>query len=201
MTEEVEWIQEQFRNVLTLSIDNYGDTRESLFKQFDENEDGQISSKEFGQGLGMLGFRLEEHEINSLAKFLDSDHDSIINVQEFYDFIDNKRSVDEIEDTLLAEMSGILRNCIGHMVGCETAEKLWKDYDTNEDGAIGLNEFMAHTRELGFSLKTDEAKNLYEALDTNGDGNISNDEFKNFFVSGEMIKKLSLTEKKEELSG
>ncbi|KAL8476734.1 hypothetical protein ACS0TY_029151 [Phlomoides rotata] len=59
--------------------------RERLFKHFDANGDGQISSAELGDALKSLGCVTHEEVKNMMAE-IDSDGDGFISYQEFTDF-------------------------------------------------------------------------------------------------------------------
>lgn len=66
--------------------------RERIFKRFDENGDGQISSIELGQTLQMLG-SITPEEVKYMMDEIDTDKDGFISFQEFTDFAKANRGL------------------------------------------------------------------------------------------------------------
>ncbi|XP_010261836.1 PREDICTED: polcalcin Syr v 3-like [Nelumbo nucifera] len=66
--------------------------RERIFKRFDINGDGQISSAELGETLKQLGAATPE-EIQRMMAEIDTDGDGYISFQEFTDFCNANRGL------------------------------------------------------------------------------------------------------------
>ncbi|XP_055802736.1 polcalcin Nic t 2 [Solanum dulcamara] len=66
--------------------------RERIFKRFDENGDGQISSTELGETLQALGSVTPE-EVKYMMDEIDTDKDGFISFQEFTDFAKANRGL------------------------------------------------------------------------------------------------------------
>ncbi|KAE8679740.1 Detected protein of confused Function [Hibiscus syriacus] len=56
-----------------------------IFKRFDKNGDGKISSSELGEALQTLGSVTEE-EVTSMMSEIDTDGDGYISYREYIDF-------------------------------------------------------------------------------------------------------------------
>ncbi|CAK9166531.1 unnamed protein product, partial [Ilex paraguariensis] len=59
--------------------------RERIFKRFDANGDGKISSQELGEALKTLG-SVTANEIQRMMTEIDTDGDGFISFQEFTEF-------------------------------------------------------------------------------------------------------------------
>jgi len=177
----------QLRHVINISIENYGDTKESLFEDYDKDGNGVISLQEFGTALEQLGFvYLEEHEVKSLSKFADENGDGLINYTEFCDFVDEKREIGDMQDTEIIELAGVLKNCLENMVGIESLNGLWDTLDKNKDDKISTMEFRDCIKTLGFQLDVDEAGDLMSVIDISNDNFIDREEFALFFQKGRL---------------
>lgn len=183
--EILENLVQQLRHVINVSIENYGDTKESLFTDYDKDENGVISLQEFGTALKQLGFvYLEDHEVKSLSKFADENGDGLINYNEFCDFIDEKREIGDMQDTEIIELANVLKNCLENMVGIGSLNGLWDKLDKNKDDKISTIEFRDCIKTLGFQLEADEAGDLMSVIDLSHDNFIDKEEFELFFQKG-----------------
>lgn len=66
--------------------------RERIFKKFDANGDGKISSSELGDSLKALGSATAE-DVKKMMEEIDTDGDGYISYQEFEDFAKNNRGL------------------------------------------------------------------------------------------------------------
>lgn len=66
--------------------------REKLFKRFDANGDGKISSAELGEALKTLGSATTE-EIQRMMAEIDTDGDGFISYEEFTEFARENRGL------------------------------------------------------------------------------------------------------------
>ncbi|MED6121517.1 Polcalcin Ole e 3 [Stylosanthes scabra] len=80
--------------------------REKIFKNFDANGDGQISSSELGEALKTLGSVTPE-EVQRMMEELDTDGDGFISYEEFTAFARENRGL--VRDDLGLHIKGMLR--------------------------------------------------------------------------------------------
>uniref|UniRef100_A0A7N0UUP4 EF-hand domain-containing protein n=1 Tax=Kalanchoe fedtschenkoi TaxID=63787 RepID=A0A7N0UUP4_KALFE len=66
--------------------------RERIFKRFDANGDGKISSSELGEALKSLGSVTAE-EVQRMMKEIDTDGDGFISFEEFIEFAKANRGL------------------------------------------------------------------------------------------------------------
>ncbi|XP_057430484.1 polcalcin Nic t 1 [Lotus japonicus] len=66
--------------------------RERIFKRFDANGDGKISSQELGEALKALGSVTAE-EVQRMMAEIDTDGDGFISYEEFIDFAKANRGL------------------------------------------------------------------------------------------------------------
>ncbi|KAI3808482.1 hypothetical protein L1987_24433 [Smallanthus sonchifolius] len=65
---------------------------ERIFKRFDANGDGKISSTELGEALKTLG-SVSPEEVQRMMGELDTDGDGFISYQEYMDFCNKNRGL------------------------------------------------------------------------------------------------------------
>ncbi|KAK1440643.1 hypothetical protein QVD17_06472 [Tagetes erecta] len=65
---------------------------ERIFKRFDANGDGKISSTELGEALKTLG-SVSPEEVQRMMSELDTDGDGFISYQEYMDFCNKNRGL------------------------------------------------------------------------------------------------------------
>ncbi|RVW16506.1 Polcalcin Che a 3 [Vitis vinifera] len=76
--------------------------RERIFKRFDTNGDGKISSTELGDALKTLG-SVSADEVQRMMQEIDTDGDGFISFDEFADFHRANRGL----------MKDVAKNCVG----------------------------------------------------------------------------------------
>jgi Ca2+-binding EF-hand superfamily protein len=102
---------------------------------------------------------LPTYDVQSIEDDIDTDHD-------------NKISESELKHQVLT-----------HYVHEDCCQALFRDYDTDSDGFIDFDEFMAFFNYMGIKSKQTEPciKQMFVSLDTNKDRKISYMEFKSLF--------------------
>ncbi|KAK1416462.1 hypothetical protein QVD17_32253 [Tagetes erecta] len=130
-----------------------------MFKNMDTDGSGSITYEELKSGLSKLGSRLVESEIQQLMEAADVDKNGTIDYIEFITATMHRHKLDREENVLKAfqffdrDNSGfITRDELKHsmtqygMGDEETIDEVLDDVDTNKDGKINYEEFVAMMR-------------------------------------------------------
>ncbi|XP_022157783.1 probable calcium-binding protein CML25, partial [Momordica charantia] len=136
---------------------------EEVFKKFDVNGDGKISSAELGSIMSSLGHRATEEDLAKMIEEFDADGDGFIDLNEFVEL--NTKEIDPEE--LL-----------------ENLREAFSVYDIDGNGSISAEELHEVLRSLGDDCTVDDCRQMISAVDSNGDGMISFDEFKVMMSTG-----------------
>ncbi|GMY18216.1 probable calcium-binding protein CML25 [Fagus crenata] len=136
---------------------------EQVFKKFDVNGDGKISSSELGSIMGSLGHPATEEELEKMIREVDADGDGYIDLNEFVEL--NTKGVDSDE-------------------ALENLKEAFSVYDIDGNGVISAEELLKVMRSLGDECSLAECKKMISGVDRNGDGMISFDEFKVMMMVG-----------------
>ncbi|KAI3733780.1 hypothetical protein L6452_13236 [Arctium lappa] len=151
------------------SIDSY-DARvrieeelEEVFKKFDVNGDGKISSSELGSIMGSLGHRPTEDELEKMIVEVDGDGDGFIDLQEFIEL--NTKGIDS------AELM-------------ENLKDAFSVFDVDKNGSITADELQNVLGSLGEEWSLGDCRRMIAGIDQDGDGMISFDEFKVMMTMG-----------------
>ncbi|EXC48677.1 putative calcium-binding protein CML25 [Morus notabilis] len=143
---------------------------EQVFKKFDVNGDGKISSSELGAIMGSLGQPSGEEELRKMIKEVDSDGDGFIDLKEFIEL--NTKGVDSDE---------VLENL----------KDAFSVYDIDKNGSISAEELYEVLRSLGDECSIAECRKMISGVDCDGDGTISFEEFKVMMMTGSRYDALS----------
>lgn len=133
------------------------DELEQVFRKFDVNGDGKISSSELGSILSSLGHDATEDELRKMIKEIDSDGDGFIDFEEFVEL--NTKGVDAKE---------ILENL----------KDAFSVYDIDGNGSISAEELFKVLKGLGDDCTLGDCKRMISGVDSDGDGMIDFEEFK-----------------------
>ncbi|XWS22878.1 hypothetical protein CRYUN_Cryun29cG0073900 [Craigia yunnanensis] len=136
---------------------------EEVFKKFDVNGDGKISSSELGSIMGSLGQQPSEEELQKMIKEFDADGDGFINLKEFVEL--NTKGVDSDE---------VLENL----------KDAFSLYDIDGNGSISAEELHKVLESLGDECSIAECKKMISGVDNDGDGMIDFKEFKVMMMAG-----------------
>ena len=136
---------------------------EQVFKKFDVNGDGKISSSELGAIMGSLGQPSTEDELEKMIKEVDADGDGFIDLSEFIEL--NTKGVDSNE---------VLENL----------KDAFSVYDIDGNGSISAEELHEVLRSLGDDCSIAECRKMISGVDCDGDGMISFEEFKLMMMMG-----------------
>ncbi|XP_010274712.1 PREDICTED: calcium-binding allergen Ole e 8 [Nelumbo nucifera] len=139
---------------------------ERVFRRFDMNGDGKISSKELGDVLRALGTEVSADEVKRMMEEMDTDGDGFIDLNEFADFhssmIGEKKSGDELSEL----------------------KDAFDLYDKDKNGLISAVELQMVLNGLGEPYTVDDCRRMISSIDADGDGNVSFEEFKVMMNNG-----------------
>ncbi|XP_045165571.2 neo-calmodulin-like isoform X2 [Mercenaria mercenaria] len=127
-----------------------------IFKLFDKDGDGAISTKELATVMRSLGQNPTEQEIRQMVKMVDADNDGEVDFDEFMKLIARKLQSVDIEEEIL---------------------EAFRVFDKDGNGSISKDELRFAITTLGEKVKENELDDLMRAADLNGDGQINYSEF------------------------
>jgi calcium-binding protein CML len=139
------------------------DELEQVFKKFDVNGDGKISSAELGSIMANLGHEATEDELQTMITEFDADGDGFIDLQEFVAL--NTQGVDTNEVM-------------------ENLKDAFSVYDVDGNGSISAEELQKVMASLGEPCSMSECRKIISGVDSDGDGMIDFEEFKVMMMMG-----------------
>ncbi|XP_057963030.1 probable calcium-binding protein CML25 [Malania oleifera] len=145
------------------SLRSHIEELELVFKKFDVNGDGKISSSELGSIMGSLGQPSSEEEVHKMIVEFDADGDGCIDLDEFIEL--NTKGVDFDE-------------------ALENLKDAFSVYDIDGNGSISAEELQEVMRSLGDDCSIAECRKMISGADCDGDGTISFEEFKIMMMTG-----------------
>lgn len=147
------------KNVFEPSVDEM----KQVFDKFDSNKDGKISQNEYKATLKSLGMGNSVHDVPKIFRVADLDGDGFINFEEFMEAQKKGGGVRTLD--IQSAFRTFDRNGDGKISAEEVKEMLWRleercsledcrrmvrAVDTDGDGMVDMNEFMAMmTRSMG----------------------------------------------------
>ncbi|XP_047313455.1 probable calcium-binding protein CML25 [Impatiens glandulifera] len=134
-----------------------------VFKKFDVNGDGKISSSELGSMLGNLGHPATDEELNKMIRDMDKDGDGFIDLAEFIELNTKDLGSDDVLDSL---------------------REAFLVFDIDKNGSISAEELQNVLKSLGDDCSIAECRRMISGVDSNGDGIISFEEFKVMMIRG-----------------
>jgi len=143
------------------------------FKRLDANGDQQISRGELKNGM-----KLTDSDLDVVFALGDLDGDGEISMSEFIC----------IMSPVAAKAVSRFRNCFKNIQELVTA---FRQFDSNADGSISMNELAAGMRNMRMSFSNEETNAIYAASDINQDGEISYTEFVSLMIptAGDALSK------------
>lgn len=135
---------------------------EQVFKKFDVNGDGKISSSELGSIMHRLGHRPTDEELERMIKQV-ADADGFIDLNKFIEL--NTKDIDSSE-------------------ALESLRDAFSVFDIDKNGLISAEELQKVLGRLEEECTLAECRRMIAGVDVNGDGMISFDEFKVMMMSG-----------------
>ena len=143
-------------------------TREvkEAFNLFDKDQDGMIGPDDLKEAFNSLGFEFNQHEIQRIIQELDPNNTGAIDYQNFSDLIHSKMSErDQIDDIRTAfdmldfdktnkitfkNLKQIAKE-LGEELTDKEIQELINEADTDNDGEVSFEEFVALVRTASFS--------------------------------------------------
>ncbi|KAK8657420.1 hypothetical protein V6N13_035661 [Hibiscus sabdariffa] len=141
---------------------------EAVFKKFDANGDGKISSSELGSIMGSLGQKPTDEELLNMIKEVDDDGDGFINFEEFV--VLNTKGVDS---------NDVLKDL----------REAFSVYDLDGNGSISAEELHQVLQSLGDDCSIAECRRMISGVDSDGNGLVDFEEFKVMMMAGTSLKK------------
>ncbi|XP_008800225.2 probable calcium-binding protein CML10 [Phoenix dactylifera] len=139
------------------------DEVERVFKKFDLNGDGKISSAELAAIFQSLGHPPTEEELQRMMGEADADGDGFISLDEFVEL-----NVSTVDDS----------------TALEDLRHAFSVFDLDRNGSISPDELARVLRSIGEGASVAQCKRMIEGVDRDGDGLISFEEFKLMMANG-----------------
>ncbi|XP_078392184.1 calcium-binding protein 5-like [Cetorhinus maximus] len=131
------------------------------FNEFDRDKDGQISCKDLGNLMRTMGYMPTEMELIELSQQINMNLGGKVDFDDFVQLMAPK---------LLEETAG--------MIGVKELRDAFREFDTNGDGEITLNELRHAMKKLvGEQLSAVEIEDVVKEADVNGNGTVDFEEF------------------------
>jgi Ca2+-binding EF-hand superfamily protein len=179
---------------------------ERLFDEFDIDQDGDVSEKEFLKAVESIKLGLTEEEAYGLMHRFDTNHDGSISYREFAKFVERKKvskkdkkkkkkpnadtwkdfvgdESGEIPEKMVAKIQKVLRKREDNL------DDLFAEFDGDGDGDINEREFLKIICQVKNELSEEQARRLMHRFDKDGDGRISYKEFMTFMDKDKDKKK------------
>ncbi|KNA06278.1 hypothetical protein SOVF_182550 [Spinacia oleracea] len=153
------------------SRNNNKEELELVFKKFDVNGDGKISSSELGSIMGSLGQQVTEEDLQIMIKEVDADGDGFIDFNEFVAL--NTKGIDSDE---------VLHNM----------KEAFSIYDADGNGKITVEELQMVMKSLGDDVSLGDCKRMIHGVDSDGDGTINFEEFKSMMMMGARLNTMTI---------
>ncbi|KAM5135914.1 troponin C, skeletal muscle [Mantella aurantiaca] len=131
----------------------------AAFDMFDTDGGGDISTKELGTVMRMLGQTPSKEELDAIIEEVDEDGSGTIDFEEFLVMM-----VRQMKEDAQGKSEEELADC-------------FRIFDKNADGYIDMEELGEILRSSGESITDEEIEELMQDGDKNNDGKIDFDEF------------------------
>ncbi|XP_058728459.1 probable calcium-binding protein CML25 [Vicia villosa] len=150
---------------------HFNEELEQVFRKFDVNNDGKISSSELGSIMGSLGQPATEEELNNMIREVDADGDGHINLEEFIEL--NTKDIDSNE---------ILENL----------KDAFSVFDVDKNGSISAEELHNVMVSLGDQCSLVECQKMIGGVDSDGNGLIDFEEFKRMMMGSTFVGRINM---------
>ncbi|XP_027013864.2 calcium-binding protein 2 [Tachysurus fulvidraco] len=131
------------------------------FKEFDYDQDGYLNYKDLAECMRTMGYMPTEMELLEIIQQIKMRLGGLMDFDDFCELMGPRMMVET-----------------AHMLGLKELKCSFKQFDTDGDGKITLDEMKEAVRTLlGEKLKKGELEEILKELDLNGDGIVDFDEF------------------------
>ena len=119
------------------------------FSLFDADGDGEISAKEFRQGMAALNLHLRYDEIDDLMHLCDRSGDGSVSYDEFISKMDSNikrrtgQVMEKVEEAFFDKLG------VSMEYNRESIFEIMKDYDFDQDGTIDIKDLPKVIKKLG----------------------------------------------------
>ncbi|GAA6080268.1 calcium-binding protein 2 [Tachysurus ichikawai] len=131
------------------------------FKEFDYDQDGYLNYKDLAECMRTMGYMPTEMELLEIIQQIKMRLGGLMDFDDFCELMGPRMMVET-----------------AHMLGLKELKCSFKQFDTDGDGKITLDEMKEAVRTLlGEKLKKGELEEILKEMDLNGDGTVDFDEF------------------------
>ncbi|MCI4394849.1 hypothetical protein PGIGA_G00173560 [Pangasianodon gigas] len=131
------------------------------FKEFDYDQDGYLNYKDLAECMRTMGYMPTEMELLEIIQQIKMRLGGLMDFDDFCELMGPRMMVET-----------------AHMLGLKELECSFKQFDTDGDGKITLDEMKEAVKTLlGEKLKKGELEEILKEMDLNGDGTVDFDEF------------------------
>jgi len=141
-------------------VDKLSEKQKEEFREtfdfLDKDKDGKITSKELASVMVPLGHDPSDTELKDIISDVDSNHDGMIDFDEFLEMMARKISGPEVQAEL---------------------REAFNVFDKDGNGTISEDELRQVMHNLGEKLTDEDIKAMMREADTDGDGEVNFEEF------------------------
>lgn len=131
------------------------------FKEFDYDQDGYLNYKDLAECMRTMGYMPTEMELLEIIQQIKMRLGGLMDFDDFCELMGPRMMVET-----------------AHMLGLKELKCSFKQFDTDGDGKITLDEMKEAAKTLlGEKLKKGELEEILKEMDLNGDGTVDFDEF------------------------
>ncbi|XP_072526254.1 calcium-binding protein 2 [Salminus brasiliensis] len=147
----------QERELSQAELDELADA----FKEFDYDQDGYLNYKDLAECMRTMGYMPTEMELLEIIQQIKMRLGGLMDFDDFCELMGPRMMVET-----------------AHMLGLKEIKCSFKQFDTDGDGKITLDEMKEAAKTLlGEKLKKGELEEILKEMDLNGDGTVDFDEF------------------------
>ncbi|XP_062864769.1 calcium-binding protein 2 isoform X2 [Trichomycterus rosablanca] len=131
------------------------------FKEFDYDQDGYLNYKDLAECMRSMGYMPTEMELLEIIQQIKMRLGGLMDFDDFCELMGPRMMVET-----------------AHMLGLKELQCSFKQFDTDGDGKITLDELKEAVKTLlGEKLKKGELEEILKEMDLNGDGTVDFNEF------------------------
>ncbi|KAL7841246.1 hypothetical protein SRHO_G00249370 [Serrasalmus rhombeus] len=141
------------------------------FKEFDYDQDGYLNYKDLAECMRTMGYMPTEMELLEIIQQIKMRLGGLMDFDDFCELMGPRMMVET-----------------AHMLGLKELKSSFKQFDTDGDGKITLDEMKEAAKTLlGEKLKKGELEEILKEMDLNGDGTVDFDGSYHTYIQSEQI--------------